>query len=727
MILAIVDIYFQWGTIFMPSNLCTTLLIATSTTMLCNLGCAYANDKPYGAHADISGKYSSMRSLGELELFVPLAQSRNTLLFADVRGMVDTEGSKEGNFGLGLRHIINDRVIIGGYGFYDRRRSSNNFNYNEITLGTEIMTEKFDLRFNYYGANNNFREINRTSNTVVTGTDIALSGDPYLYGNTVWSGGLLEHTTTTNIFGETALDGWDIEAGAELFRGLRAFGGYYKFSSPESDEVTGPKARLEWNIGDSFNKDTKWKISLNAEITDDKVRGTNTWGGIRLRIPFGSKHTKSSSNSRLMNRMTETIRRDVDVVTGASQNAEVSVSHTDTTTQLSDANMNYWFVDNTASGSDDGSFENPFDTLKEAEAASSENDIIFVYAGDGTSTGYHNGFVMQNSQSLIGEYMGLTWDDTTLIAEGDRPSITHTQTDSIIIELANANTISGLSLNGNNISNVGINSVSGTGYYNIENNIITQLIGDGLSFNSPEQIEITLRGNTITNNQGTGLKIFDGENIELDVIENDISNNNHNGIRLDTIRSVVINLEYNRINDNGLYGFMSWGSRDIRISASKNLINNNGYTGFNLTSFSRADVTFEDNEIHNNHSAAIALYGSSLSNLVLRNNHISNNYILVQAGGPSLMIFEGNFINDRIFLEGGHGEVDFGSGPGGSAGMNCITDTLFTTFQLAAHNNWWGQAGGPTSDQVWSFEGTEIDIDTSSPLTEAPEHCAATP
>lgn len=595
----------------MSSYIRRTLLIATSTTMLCNLGTAYADDKPYGAHADISGKYSSARSLSELELFIPLAQSSNTLLFADVRGMMDTKGSKEGNFGLGLRHIVNDKVIIGGYGFYDRRRSSNSFTYNQFTLGAEIMTEKFDLRFNYYDATNDFRELNRISNTIATGESVALSGDPYLSGNAVWSGGLLEHTTTTDIFGEKALDGWDIEAGVEVFKGLRGFGGYYKFTAPNSEDVMGPKARIEWNIGDSFNKDTKWKISLNAEITDDKVRGTNAWGGIRLRIPFGGKHAKSSSNSRLMNRMTETIRRDVDVVTGATATQEITVEDAPVVVQLSNADMSYWFVNNTASG--DGSFENPFATLTQAQTASGENDIIFVYAGDGTSTGYDNGFIMQYGQSLIGEYMGLAWQGVTLIDTGDRPLLTNlSEGFEAILTLRNDNWVSGLHMDGNNTAYYGIFGNDVSGIFIFESNIVennkygidintggqyTDIVisGNTISNNGYSGIEIqfshqysgsvitniVISGNTISNNVSKGINIGTSyqhnnsvSNYDITILDNIVTNHYFVGIQIgtayqydDSVSNYEIMLSGNTVANNGIAGSNS-GERDLSIGTS---------------------------------------------------------------------------------------------------------------------------------------------------------------
>ncbi len=54
------------------------------------------------------------------------------------------------------------------------------------------------------------------------------------------------------------------------------------------------------------------------------------------------------------------------------------------------------FVDN-LSGSD-GTIEDPYATLAEAQANSSPHDIIYVFTGDGTATGMNSGIVLKDFQ-----------------------------------------------------------------------------------------------------------------------------------------------------------------------------------------------------------------------------------------------------------------------------------------------------------------------------------------
>ena len=66
-----------------------------------------------------------------------------------------------------------------------------------------------------------------------------------------------------------------------------------------------------------------------------------------------------------------------------------------------------WYVKNDHPGPSHGTSENPFQTLAEAEAASSANHKIFVFTGDGTVTGHNAGITLQNGQSLLGERVDL--------------------------------------------------------------------------------------------------------------------------------------------------------------------------------------------------------------------------------------------------------------------------------------------------------------------------------
>jgi VCBS repeat-containing protein len=66
-----------------------------------------------------------------------------------------------------------------------------------------------------------------------------------------------------------------------------------------------------------------------------------------------------------------------------------------------------WYMKNDAAAGGLGRSNDPFDTLAEAQTASSANDYIFVYFGDGTTTNQSSGIALKNGQHLIGEFDGL--------------------------------------------------------------------------------------------------------------------------------------------------------------------------------------------------------------------------------------------------------------------------------------------------------------------------------
>lgn len=63
----------------------------------------------------------------------------------------------------------------------------------------------------------------------------------------------------------------------------------------------------------------------------------------------------------------------------------------------------FWFVNNKNSRPNaDGTFKNPFPTLADAQNLSNQNDVIYVFCGDGTDKGMNTGFVLKVGQQFLG-------------------------------------------------------------------------------------------------------------------------------------------------------------------------------------------------------------------------------------------------------------------------------------------------------------------------------------
>jgi hypothetical protein len=135
-----------------------------------------------------------------------------------------------------------------------------------------------------------------------------------------------------------------------------------------------------------------------------------------------------------------------------------------------------WYVKNNGGGTN-GQSQSPFTTLAAAAAASTANDIIFVYNGDGTNSGQNAGISLKNGQQLLGEVNGLIVNAQTLVAVGSRPTIGNSGGDGVTVAATAASLtgvfIKGFSIagtaNGINLNSSGANTLTAT----VDNVVIT--------------------------------------------------------------------------------------------------------------------------------------------------------------------------------------------------------------------------------------------------------------
>lgn len=138
------------GTAFRHWN-CCAMALAAFATVIAAVPVARANvddafSKRWGPWVEMGGRFSDSRSIGEANLFAPVWQNSDSLLFFDVRASFDNHHAREGNFGLGFRHMLDNGWNLGGYGYLDVRRSSAGNSFYQTTLGVEALGETFDFR-----------------------------------------------------------------------------------------------------------------------------------------------------------------------------------------------------------------------------------------------------------------------------------------------------------------------------------------------------------------------------------------------------------------------------------------------------------------------------------------------------------------------------------------------------------------------------------------------------
>ena len=271
---------------------------------------ARADAPKWGAHLDFEGRWGEGRSLGDVGLFAPLWQNAATLFFTDLRFKYDNDDSREGNFGLGLRHMLANGWNVGAYGYFDRRRSGSGQYFNQATFGLEALSADWDLRANAYLP---FGE--RTKSLGVSG-----GGAPFAE----LANGTIEVVTPgVSERLERALTGFDGEVGwrlpvfsAESLAQLRAYaGGYWFDGGGLIDDITGPRGRMELSFDDPLGLRGA-RFTLGGELQHDDLRGTQAYASARLRIPLQAPDRAAPRLTAQEARMTERVVRDVDVVTG---------------------------------------------------------------------------------------------------------------------------------------------------------------------------------------------------------------------------------------------------------------------------------------------------------------------------------------------------------------------------------------------------------------------------
>lgn len=295
----------------MLSRFSALRMIAACTTVfsLGTAASAQSNAPKWTPHIDLEAKPGSKRDIGEADFFLPMMQNERTLIFGNARLRVADSDNREGNFGIGSRHMLNDTWNIGGYGYFDRRRSTTGNYFSQVTLGAEALGRNWDLRGNAYVPTGD--RVRTLGSTGGTGTPTAS-----IVGSTV-------QITTPGalIFEERALRGFDAEVGwrapiwtEESDRQLRLYAGGYRFSDG-TVTVSGPRVRAELTLHDLRALWQGAQIMLGAEYQDDNARGSQGFLSLRLRIPLGGTNNNPRKLNMQERRMTAPVVRDVDIVT----------------------------------------------------------------------------------------------------------------------------------------------------------------------------------------------------------------------------------------------------------------------------------------------------------------------------------------------------------------------------------------------------------------------------
>jgi len=443
----------------------------------------YASPTPskWSSHIELELRKGNRRNLTESELFLPISQNENSLLFADIRGMQDNNQNQEGNIGIGYRKITENGFlgkdwVLGSYAFLDIRNTEADNKFVQGTVGLEALSEHLDIRANFYAPQAKEKDVSGTAN--VTGTVV---------------GTQLRVIGTGNIK-ERALPGLDFEIGYKLpilentIDAVKIYGGGYYFDANDYRTVAGPRGRLELQWQDFMGMGDDTRLTLGAEIQHDRVRQTTAFGMARLRIPLYNINKRPPDNTltAIERRMTERVIRDVDIVNGVQEG----------TGQIVDEAAGILVNGTTVT---DVTLLDATDNVAADITAAGAGSIVILDGSQG-QIDLNAGIVMQPNQAIIGggiPIAGLNSRVTGTI--GTRPTVT----DAGIA--GSTTTIFGNSA-GNDFTLQGIDIVSNT-------------LGNSLHFNGAENL--TIRDVTTTGGvTGISMGLFAGPVVTNGLLEN---------------------------------------------------------------------------------------------------------------------------------------------------------------------------------------------------------------
>jgi Big-like domain-containing protein len=284
------------------------------------------------------------------------------------------------------------------------------------------------------------------------------------------------------------------------------------------------------------------------------------------------------------------------------------------------------YVKNNGGGTT-GRVDSPFTTLAAAQAAAMDNDTVYVFTGDGTTSGQSNGFVIShNGERLIGEgvalkaagvYNGST--DPQLRAAGSRARIANAAGDAVSI--AGAGTLSNNEVSGIEISSAllaGVN-ISNVANLRMDSDAVVSSTHSGVSGASVNGFSFTNGSVAASGNaSGDANVAFTNLTGSATISDSTFSGAYGDNIRVANTTGSLNRLTLNNINLNG--NSTTTGNNAVQLTAGNGTTMNVTVTGSHFTN-TRAQ------------HFQLSLSGSATSDLVFTGNVISNAQTALSGGG----------------------------------------------------------------------------------------------
>ncbi|MCA9092454.1 MAG: right-handed parallel beta-helix repeat-containing protein, partial [Planctomycetaceae bacterium] len=322
---------------------------------------------------------------------VPYRLFDNDMWFGSVRFAPNDKGRLAGSSGLGYRYF-DDTItrVFGASMWYDLDDSSTT-TFQQFGASFETYGESWDARSNIYVP---FGDTSDVLSRFVNPGSTRYSGHSIIFDQ-----------TTVSV---TAMPGHDGEIGIPIQgefgdkHDIRAYAGYYHFFRSGVPEIWGWRTRVEAHILP--------QVEVQVQGSGDDVYGTNVMVGVAWLYSGGMYDKPEQARKSPYGRMGEWVRRNYNIVSPEQRIVDAGL------TAINPATGTPYVVQHvdTNSGNSDGSFEDPFHTVAQAQAAGA--DIILVRSGS-TLSGSDASIVLQDGQMLLGDATGVEhWIPTSQFA-----------------------------------------------------------------------------------------------------------------------------------------------------------------------------------------------------------------------------------------------------------------------------------------------------------------------
>lgn len=371
-----------------------------------------------------------------------------------------------------------------------------------------------------------------------------------------------------------------------------------------------------------------------------------------------------------------------------------------------------WWVKNDAPAGGGGTSTDPFDTLAEAETAAGAGDTIFVFAGDGTTTGQNGGITLDNAnQRLVGEAIDVTVPDTvngvvgpTVFdsATNTRPNITNAGGDGVTLANVDGVEVRGLNIDGTG-DGIQIDNSGGPNTITIDDVTIgglTPVTGNGINSNiTGGTLSVTINQATAIRAGGTGILLDGTPAMGFNILG--FAGNSVDGATVGD--GIDITLATFDATAGGAFDVVSFGDTDIGSAGDPvggDGIELNGVTGdISFTDLDITTATGRGIEINNAGGAAF----SAAAGTGFRTTFVADTTINA-TGGAAVDI-------DTAEVAG---QIDQISSAGGTNGVNLedVTGTLTITDTGA------GSTITGATDSSFSVDGGTVAVTYQGDITQ---------